>query len=302
MSQPLTRKNKIRTARADRIYYCIVYTVILLLLVVVLYPLIYVLSASFSSPQAVTANKVILWPVDFSLRGYKAVFEYDSVWIGYRNTLFYTVAGTSLNLFLTMSAAYALSYKKLPGIKLFSFLFTFILIFSGGLVPTYLLMKNLGLVNTWAAMIFPHAINVTYLIIARTFLSGIPADLYEAAQIDGCSYTRYFFKIVLPLSKAIIAVLVLYYAVGHWNSYFNALIYLSNKMLFPLQLYLREILVMNSIDSSALLDPEALEAMQGMQDLLKYSLIVVATAPILCIYPFLQKYFAKGVMVGSLKG
>ncbi len=302
MSQPFTRKNKIRTARADKIYYCIVYTVVLLLLIVVLYPLIYVLSASFSSPQAVTANKVILWPVDFSLRGYKAVFDYDSVWIGYRNTLFYTVAGTSLNLFLTMSAAYALSCKKLPGIKIFSFLFTFILIFSGGLVPTYLLMKNLGLVNTWAAMIFPHAINVTYLIIARTFLNGIPAELYEAAQIDGCSYTRYFFKIVLPLSKAIIAVLVLYYAVGHWNSYFNALIYLSNKMLFPLQLYLREILVMNSIDSSALLDPEALEAMQGMQDLLKYSLIVVATVPILCIYPFLQKYFAKGVMVGSLKG
>jgi multiple sugar transport system permease protein/putative aldouronate transport system permease protein len=302
MIHPLTRKNTIRTANADRIYYVIVYSVILLLLIVVLYPLIYVLSASFSSPQAVTANKVILWPVDFSLKGYKAVFEYDSVWIGYRNTLFYTVAGTTLNLFLTMSAAYALSYKKLPGIKIFSFLFTFILIFSGGLVPTYLLMKNLGFVNSWAAMIFPNAINVTYLIIARTFLSGIPTELYEAAQIDGCSYTRYFFKIVLPLSKAIIAVLVLYYAVGHWNSYFNALIYLSNKNLFPLQLYLREILVMNSIDSSALLDPEALEAMQGMQDLLKYSLIVVATLPILCIYPFLQKYFAKGVMVGSIKG
>jgi multiple sugar transport system permease protein/putative aldouronate transport system permease protein len=296
------RKNRIKTAKADRIYYFIVHTVILILLIAVLYPLIYVLSASFSSPQAVTANKVILWPVDFSLRGFKAVFEYDSVWVGYRNTIFYTVAGSALNLFLTMSAAYALSCKKLPGVKLFSFLFTFILIFSGGLVPTYLLMKKLGFINTWVAMIFPSAINVTYLIIARTFLNGIPTELYEAAQIDGCSYSRYFFKIVLPLSKAIVAVLVLYYAVGHWNSYFNALIYLSNKSLFPLQLFLREILVMNSVDASALLDPEAQEAMQGMQDLLKYSLIVVSTVPILCIYPFLQKYFAKGVMVGSLKG
>ena len=218
-------------------FYSIVYTVLILLLIVVLYPLIYIVSASFSSPNAVSTGKVILFPVDFSLEGYKEVMKYSDVWIGYRNTILYTVAGTVLNVVLTMLTGFGLSRKGLPGRKFITFLFTFTMLFSGGLVPTYLVMNRLNLINTPFAMIFPGAINITNMIIARTFISSIPDDLEEAAMIDGCSHARYFFEMVVPLSKAIIAVLMLYYAVGHWNAYFNALIYLSNRALYPCLLY-----------------------------------------------------------------
>ena len=286
----------------NKLFYSIVYTVLILLLIVVLYPLIYIVSASFSSPNAVSTGKVILFPVDFSLEGYKEVMKYSDVWIGYRNTILYTVAGTVLNVVLTMLTGFGLSRKGLPGRKFITFLFTFTMLFSGGLVPTYLVMNRLNLINTPFAMIFPGAINITNRIIARTFISSIPDDLEEAAMIDGCSHARYFFEMVVPLSKAIIAVLMLYYAVGHWNAYFNALIYLSNRALYPLQLFLREILVLNTAGADTIMDPELEEKMRGMAELLKYALIVVSTAPILCAYPFAQKYFTKGVMVGSLKG
>ena len=286
----------------NKLFYSIVYTVLILLLIVVLYPLIYIVSASFSSPNAVSTGKVILFPVDFSLEGYKEVMKYSDVWIGYRNTILYTVAGTVLNVVLTMLTGFGLSRKGLPGRKFITFLFTFTMLFSGGLVPTYLVMNRLNLINTPFAMIFPGAINITNMIIARTFISSIPDDLEEAAMIDGCSHARYFFEMVVPLSKAIIAVLMLYYAVGHWNAYFNALIYLSNRALYPLQLFLREILVLNTAGGDTIMDPELEEKMRGMAELLKYALIVVSTAPILCAYPFAQKYFTKGVMVGSLKG
>ncbi|RHP33949.1 carbohydrate ABC transporter permease [Lachnotalea sp. AF33-28] len=286
----------------NKLFYSIVYTVLILLLIVVLYPLIYIVSASFSSPNAVSTGKVILFPVDFSLEGYKEVMKYSDVWIGYRNTILYTVAGTVLNVVLTMLTGFGLSRKGLPGRKFITFLFTFTMLFSGGLVPTYLVMNRLNLINTPFAMIFPGAINITNMIIARTFISSIPDDLEEAAMIDGCSHARYFFEMVVPLSKAIIAVLMLYYAVGHWNAYFNALIYLSNRALYPLQLFLREILVLNTAGADTIMDPELEEKMRGMAELLKYALIVVSTAPILCAYPFAQKYFTKGVMVGSLKG
>lgn len=286
----------------NKLFYSIVYTVLILLLIVVLYPLIYIVSASFSSPNAVSTGKVILFPVDFSLEGYKEVMKYSDVWIGYRNTILYTAAGTVLNVVLTMLTGFGLSRKGLPGRKFITFLFTFTMLFSGGLVPTYLVMNRLNLINTPFAMIFPGAINITNMIIARTFISSIPDDLEEAAMIDGCSHARYFFEMVVPLSKAIIAVLMLYYAVGHWNAYFNALIYLSNRALYPLQLFLREILVLNTAGADTIMDPELEEKMRGMAELLKYALIVVSTAPILCAYPFAQKYFTKGVMVGSLKG
>ena len=286
----------------NKLFYSIVYTVLILLLIVVLYPLIYIVSAPFSSPNAVSTGKVILFPVDFSLEGYKEVMKYSDVWIGYRNTILYTVAGTVLNVVLTMLTGFGLSRKGLPGRKFITFLFTFTMLFSGGLVPTYLVMNRLNLINTPFAMIFPGAINITNMIIARTFISSIPDDLEEAAMIDGCSHARYFFEMVVPLSKAIIAVLMLYYAVGHWNAYFNALIYLSNRALYPLQLFLREILVLNTAGADTIMDPELEEKMRGMAELLKYALIVVSTAPILCAYPFAQKYFTKGVMVGSLKG
>ena len=297
------RKGGERISNRDRLFYLLINLFVGLLTLMVLYPLIYIVSSSFSSPAAVSAGKVTLWPVDFSLRGYQAVFEYKSVFIGYRNTIFYTVVGTLINVAMTMLAAYALARKTLPGRGFFTFLLTFTMMFNGGLIPNYILMKDLHIINTVWAILLPGAISAYNLVVTRTFIQNtIPDDLLEAAQIDGCSDTQFFFQFVLPLSKAVMAVITLYYAVTHWNAYFKAFIYLNDRNLYPLQIYLREILIMNSMDTESIMDPDQMEAMQGMADLLKYSLIVVSTAPILCIYPFLQRYFIKGVMIGSLKG
>ena len=297
------RKGGERISNRDRLFYLLINLFVGLLTLMVLYPLIYIVSSSFSSPAAVSAGKVTLWPVDFSLRGYQAVFEYKSVFIGYRNTIFYTVVGTLINVAMTMLAAYALARKTLPGRGFFTFLFTFTMMFNGGLIPNYILMKDLHIINTVWAILLPGAISAYNLVVTRTFIQNtIPDDLLEAAHIDGCSDTQFFFQFVLPLSKAVMAVITLYYAVTHWNAYFKAFIYLNDRSLYPLQIYLREILIMNSLDTESIMDPDQMEAMQGMADLLKYSLIVVSTAPILCIYPFLQRYFIKGVMIGSLKG
>jgi len=292
-----------RLSQGDRIFYIIVNVVVGLLGLIVLYPLIYILSSSFSSPASVAAGKVFLFPVDFSLRGYKAVFEYQAVYTGYRNTIFYTVVGTAINIALTMMAAYPLARKSLPGKGIFTFLFTFTMMFSGGMIPNYILMKELKIINTAWCMLLPGAVSAYNLIVARTFIqNSIPEELLEAAQIDGCTDAQFFFRFVLPLSKAVMAVITLYYAVHHWNAYFNAFLYLNKRDLYPLQIFLREILIMNSVNTEMVVDTQMQEAMQGMADLLKYSLIVVSTAPILCIYPFLQRYFIKGVMIGSLKG
>ena len=300
--RPVPKKRKIKDPAGDRMLYAIIHVVMIFLLIVTLYPLIYVLSASFSSPQAVGNGQVVLWPVDFSIRGYQEVFEYQVVWLGYKNTIFYTLVGTAINVVMTMMAAFALSKKTLPGRTFFTFLFTFTMLFSGGLVPTYLQLRSLGMINTRWALLLPSAISVYNMIVTRTFIQNIPGELSEAAEIDGCTHFKYFFLILLPLSKAILAVISLYYSVGHWNSYFNALIYLSDRNLYPLQIFLRDVLVLNSVDTSAILDPEEAQALEGMRDLLKFSMIVVSTVPILCVYPAIQKYFAKGVMVGSLKG
>jgi len=297
-----SKRRKIKDPLGDKVLYTIVHVIMVFLLIITLYPLIYVVSASFSSPQAVSTGQVVLWPVDFSLRGYQEVFEYKVVWIGYRNTIFYTVCGTLINVVMTLCAAFALSKKTLPGRGFFTFLFTFTMLFSAGIVPTYLQMRELGIVNTAWAMMLPGAISVYNMIVTRTFIQNIPNELSEAAAIDGCSDFRYFRSILLPLSKAVISVISLYYAVGHWNSYFNAMIYLSDRDMFPLQLFLRDILVLNTVDASSILDPEEAQALEGMRDLLKYAMIVVSTVPILMVYPFIQKYFAKGVMVGSVKG
>ena len=294
---------KVKLIREDRIFYTIVYVLIGILTLSVLYPIIYVLSSSFSSGTAVSTGQVVLWPVDFSIEGYKRVFAYDRVWIGYRNTIFYTVVGTFNNVAMTLICAYPLSRRDLPGRKYFMLLFVFTMYFSGGLIPSYLLMKGIGYVNTVWAMIMPGAFGVYQMIVCRTFInSTIPNEMLEAAKIDGCSDARYFLMFILPLSKAIIAVMTLQYAVGHWNSYFSAFIYLTDKKLFPLQIFLREILVMNQVSASDFTDEETRAIMQGMADLLKYSLIVVSTAPIMCFYPFIQKYFVQGIMIGSLKG
>ena len=296
-------RNRVRLSRQDKTYYSVVYTLVTLLTLIVLLPLTNVLACSFSAPESVASGKVLLWPVNFSVSGYERVFNTDEIWIGYANTLYYTIVGTFVNVFVTMICAYPLARRGLPYKSFFSFLFAFTMLFSGGLVPTYLLARNLHLLNTRWALIIPGAMGVYQMIVTRTFLvANIPQELLEMSQIDGCNDFRFFWSFVLPLSKAVIAVTAMQYAVGHWNSWFSAFLYLSDDKKYPLQMMLRRILVMNQIKASDYVDEETLVAMEGMADLLKYSLIVVATVPILCAYPFIQKYFVKGIIIGSLKG
>ena len=296
-------RNRVRLSRQDKTYYSVVYTLVTLLPLIVLLPLTNVLACSFSAPESVASGKVLLWPVNFSVSGYERVFNTDEIWIGYANTLYYTIVGTFVNVFVTMICAYPLARRGLPYKSFFSFLFAFTMLFSGGLVPTYLLARSLHLLNTRWALIIPGAMGVYQMIVTRTFLvANIPQELLEMSQIDGCNDFRFFWSFVLPLSKAVIAVTAMQYAVGHWNSWFSAFLYLSDDKKYPLQMMLRRILVMNQIKASDYVDEETLVAMEGMADLLKYSLIVVATVPILCAYPFIQKYFVKGIMIGSLKG
>jgi multiple sugar transport system permease protein/putative aldouronate transport system permease protein len=299
----MIKRTRIQLSGNDRFFYACSYSIVILLTLAVLYPLVFILSASFSSAEAVSSGKVVLLPVDFSTIGYRKVFENERVWTGYRNTLLYTTLGTLINVFMTLICAYPLARRNLPHKGLLTFLFTFTMLFSGGLIPTYLLIRNLNMINKVWVMVIPGAISVYQMIITRTFIrTTIPEELLEATQIDGCNDFRFFGLFVLPLSKAVIAVIALQYAVAHWNSYFSAFIYLSDRKLYPLQIFLREILIMNQIDANEIIDPETAVAMQGMADLLKYSLIIVASAPILFAYQFVQKYFVKGVMIGSLKG
>lgn len=297
-----TAKNeKSGILRSDRRFYSVCYLLIGVLTIIVLYPIVYVMATSFSSPAAVARGEVWLWPVDFSLEGYKAVLQYKDVWIGYRNTIFYTLVGTLMNISLTLACAYPLSRKQLHGRVPIMFLFTFTMLFGGGMIPNYILIKNLKIMNTIWAMLLPGCMSVYNMIVARTFIQqNIPNELLEASKMDGCSDARFFFQVVLPLSKAIIAVLALWYAVGHWNAYFNAFLYLSDKELFPLQLFLKSVLVQNEF--ATMIDPELAEQMTEMRNLIKYALIVVSTAPLFAFYPFVQKYFVKGVMIGSVKG
>ena len=310
-AQPQTRRRGgIRNAREDRVFYALDYVLLTLAFVIVIYPLIYIISSSFSDARDVLTGRVWLLPVNPNLDGYKAVFEYGEVWLGYGNSIFYTVFGTIYNVAMTMIVAYPLSRKDFVGRSPIMFLFTFTMFFHGGLIPTYLLIRSLGMIDTRAVLIIPWAIAVWNVIITRTYLqSTIPGDLYEAARVDGASNTRMFWHIVLPLSGPIIAVITLFYAVNHWNTYFNALIYIRDDNLRPLQLILREILIQNSMnildDMMADMTAEQLEQMtrrEFLVALLQYSLIVVATVPVLIMYPFVQKHFIKGVMIGSLKG
>lgn len=297
------RKNKIDLCLSDKIMNVVVYTLMIALLVVILYPLIYVVSSSFSSGEAVSNGKVLLWPVDFSLQGYKVVFAYKQVWVGYRNTIFYTVVGTMLNLTLTVMTAYPLSRKNFQFRKFYTTLFMITMFFSGGIIPSYILMTQLHLTNTKWVLIFSGAISVYNMIIMRTFFqNSIPNELLEAAKIDGISDIGYLFRIVIPLSKAIFAVIILYYAVAHWNSYFTGMLYLRDQSLYPLQLILRSILNAGKVDLSQITDASLIQQMKGIGDLMKYSLIIVSSAPIIIAYPFVQKFFEKGVMIGSVKG
>ena len=297
------RRNEIKISDGDRWFYYLVNIFIFIVLVIVAYPLIFVVSSSFSSPHAVLSGSVLLWPVEFSLDGYTTIFRNKDILIGYYNSFRYMVIGTFFNIAFTMIAAYPLSRKDTPLRGLWMFLFTFTMYFSGGLIPNYILMMRLHLIDSLWVMVLPGVISVFNMILARTFMqSSIPNELLEASQIDGCNDARYFFTRVLPLSKAVIAVIALYYAVAHWNAYFDAFIYLNTRSLYPLQLFLREILITNTFDPTLDVDPELLVKKQGMADLLKYALIVVASAPMMFIFPMVQRYFGKGVLIGSLKG
>ncbi len=293
----------IKESMADRLFLAVLYTILSLIMIAVAYPLIYIVSSSFSSSDAVIGGKVWIWPVDPTLNGYRAVFIYPEVWSGYVNSFVYTVLGTALSVTLTIMMAYPLSRKTFYGRHFFISLLLFAMIFNGGLIPYYLVVKALGLLNTIWAVVVPGALNIFSIIVAKTFFqTTIPNELYESASIDGCSDIRFLLKIVLPLSKPIIAVLTLWSAVGIWNSYFSALIFLNDKSLYPLQLILREILVMNNVQMTSMnLSPELIQKFEDMRNLLRYSVIVVASVPVLFLYPIAQKYFVQGVMIGSVK-
>ncbi|NLV35653.1 MAG: carbohydrate ABC transporter permease [Clostridiaceae bacterium] len=299
------KKNRARKPKAlleDKLFGFVNDGLLVLAALIVFYPLVYILSSAFSSPTAVSKGLVVFFPVDFSLKGFEEVFSHKAIVTGFANTIFYTVVGTLVNIILTVAAAYPLSRKNLPGRRILLFIFTFAMLFNGGLIPSYLLTAKLGLINHRAVMIIPVALNIFNVIICRTFFeTTIPEELIEAAQLDGLSHTRFIVQIAMPLSKAIIAVLVLYYGLGHWNSYFQAFLYITDKSKFPLQIVLRDILILNQVNE-IIADPLLYQAKQGMAQLLKYSLIVVASVPFMLAYPFVAKYFVKGVMIGAIKG
>lgn len=299
----------IKESKTDRLFLICNYLYVAIAFVLVLYPVVYILSASISTPSYVNSGEMWLLPKGITFEGYIRVFENSKIWVGYGNTILYTVVGTLINLLVTLPAAYALSRKDFVGRGFFMGMFLVTMFFSGGLIPTYLIVKQLGLVNSMWALILPGAASVWNIIVARTFFqSTIPIELQEAAHMDGCTNLRLFLKIVVPLSTPIIAVMALFYGVGHWNSYFNALVYLNDQSKYPLQMVLRQILVLQEMSTSAqgaATSGEAAMAMNAKADmaaLLKYAVIIVATLPIIAVYPFVQRYFVQGVMIGSVKG
>lgn len=280
----------------------LMYTLSALMLIIVAYPLILVLSNSVSDPGKVATGQIVFLPKGFNFDGYKAVFGNEDIRIGFMNTIFYTVVGTAVNLVITLPAGYALTKKSMPGRNLIMTIFMITMYFGGGMIPTFLLITKMGLYNSRAAIIILGAFSTYYCIVCRSFFESFPIELEEAATIDGCSPIRTFVSIVLPLSKALIGVMVLYYAVGHWNSYFTEMIYLNDDSKQPLQVFLRRMLILaqNALDMDD--GGEYAVAQSKREALLRYSIIVVSSLPLLVVYPFLQKYFDKGVLIGSVKG
>lgn len=300
-----------KTKINNTIFNIVVYSVLFLLGVIMLYPLLFVLSASFSDPKAVAGGEMLLLPVKPSLEGYKYLMQYEEIWTGYLNTIFYTVVGTVLNLIATLPCAYAMSRKDLKGRKYLMIFFMITMYFSGGMIPGYLNIQSLGLLDTRSVILINGLVSTFNLIVARTyFMTAIPWEIQEAAVIDGCNDFQVFGKIVFPLSKAITVVMVLYYGIGRWNSYFSEMIYLKDRAKFPLQLFLREILTKSTFAKTAMADGMSFSAEEMMAlikqadtaNMIKYGVIVLSTIPMLIIYPFLQKYFEQGVMIGSVKG
>lgn len=299
------RKNRIKVSTGDRIYLCLVYLFLIAFIICVLYPLVYVISCSFSSPEALIQGRVFILPVDPGLQGYQAVFHNARVFRGYMNTILYTSVGTLIGTVVTLIASYVLSRNEFPMRKFLTAFFMVTMFIGGGTIPMYLWLRNLHMRDTIWAIVLPGAVSVWLVIIGRTFIrSTIPEELFEATSLDGGSYMQYFTKVVLPLSKPIIAVIALNFALGHWNSYYSALIYLNDAAKYPLQIVLRDILIQNSVDLVSMTGTDVNSQLhkQYLSELLKYSLIIVSSLPLLIVYPFIQKYFIKGTMIGSVKG
>lgn len=296
-------RNTIQISAGDRIYYAIVNVLLGIFTIIVLMPLLNVLASSFSSPEAVNYGWVLFWPVDFSLEGYEAVFEYKGLWQAYGNTFFYAIVGTALNITMTMVCAYPMARKNLPGRKWITWLFMFTMYFGGGTIPNYVLVRKLGMMDTRAAMIIPGAMSVYNMIIARSFFeSGIPESIYESATIDGAGWLRCYTRFAIPLSKPMIAVLTLFFALGHWNSYFNAMIYISNEKIQVLQVIIKQITAnISSALAESMTDAEMIKQVQEKQ-LLKYAVVVVSVVPMVLLYPFVQRYLIQGIMIGAVKG
>ncbi|GGA66656.1 carbohydrate ABC transporter permease [Ornithinibacillus halotolerans] len=295
----------IKPAKSDRIFDFFNKLLVWFFIVIISYPLIYIISASISDPAYVNSGQMWLFPKGITFEGFERVFQSNEIWLGYRNTIFYTLLGTFINLAITLPMAYALSRSDLIGKKAIMALLVFTMFFDGGLIPTYLLIRDLGMINTVWAMVIPSAAAMWNIIVTMTFFKvSIPKGLEEAAEIDGASQIRTFFQIVIPLSAPIIAVMALFYGVGHWNQYFGALIYLQDRELFPLQLFLREILVQQQITAELMQQSGTAAAISEhakIADIIKYAVMIVSAAPLLIVYPFLQRFFIKGVMIGSLK-
>ena len=299
---------KIHRAKGDVVFDTVIFIILTLIFLVVAYPLYWVIISSFSDPAAVDSGNVIWGPVGFNLNGYAEVFKNDQIVRGFINSLIYTVCGTLLNLAVTLPTAYALSRSDFNGNKFVTIFYMITMFVSGGMIPTYLVVKGCHMLDTMWALIVPGALSVYNMIVARTFFkSNLPNELLEAAKLDGCGNTRFFFHIALPLSSAIIAILVLYYGIGHWNSYFSALLYLSDEKKYPLQLVLRSILVLNEsqLQKGGAVTAEQraeMERVRQLMELMKYSLIIISSIPVMIVYPLVQKHFVKGVMIGSVKG
>lgn len=293
---------KIKESREDKLFNLITVTVLIIMMLLALYPLYFSLIASFSSPRAIYQGRVILFPADITLDGYLKIFSDHSIWTGYVNAIIYTAVGTFLNVLFTIPLAYAMSRREFPLGGVYMKIFVFTMYFYGGMIPLYFVVKQLGMLDTMWAVVLPTLISTYNLIIARSyFMNSIPEELKEAAFLDGCGYIGFFFKVALPLSKSIIAVMVLFYAAKQWNSYFESMIYLNTESKFPLQLVLRTILI-DSQNAMAASDASTVAEKQQLVDLLKYGCVVVSSIPMLIFYPFVQKHFVKGVMVGAVKG
>ena len=298
-------KVSVSQTRGDKVFGVINAIFIVFITIITLYPLIYVCSASISSPASVTSGRMWLWPTDITLEGYKRILKNTEIWTGYANTILYTVINVAISLAVTLPAAYALTVKALPGRKFLVFVFSVTMFFSGGMIPLYVVCRNLGLVNTLWAVILPSATSMWYIILTRTFFqSTIPHELEEASEIDGCSVFATFLRIVLPLSAPIIAVMALYFGVGRWNSYFGEMIFLRDRTKFPLQLFLREILIVATFNQENASNADAITMAEQLRiaSIIKYATMIVATLPVIAAYPFIQRYFVKGVMIGSIKG